>query len=271
MGEASHPGPRVREMHRRRVASSSDGEPLVRPIVGRDVIPRIEAGSVVSATGREASHNRYVALRDVEVLPREVEFGVHLGEEFDLTVADSPDEDEATVPESVFDTLEADLIPPVRSIVPTSVDVVATVIVSASTVPASSRALREVHSGPSTNVPTSLPGVVSFHDDEEVVAGSLVGNRFAVLSDNRSVHAESEVPVPVRPRRRLVLVSQDQDVEVSDHQWDPDTDSIGGASDVEVVDFPAPTVLDSLSCPGSGHLPVLTQSTLPECSTSGHE
>ena len=273
MGEASHPGPRVREMHRRRVASSSDDEPLVRPIVGRDVIPRREAGSVVTATGREASHNRYVALRDVEV-SREVEFGVHLGEEFDLTVADSPDEAEATVPESVLDTLEADLIPPVQSTVPASVDVATTAIVSASTVPASSRALREVHGGsPSTNVPTSLPGVVSFHDDEEAVAGSLVGNRFAVLSDNRSVHAESEVPVPVRPRRRLVLVSQDQNVEVSDHEWDPDTDSIGGASDVEVVDFPAPTVLETpLSwSPGSGHLPVLTQSTSPKCSTSGHE
>ena len=84
---------------------------------------------------------------------------------------------------------------------------------------------------------------MSFNDsDEEVVAGPLAGNRFAVLSDNRSVHGESEVPVPVRPRRRLVLVSPDPDVEVSDHEWDPDTDSIGGASDVEVVDFPAPTV-----------------------------
>ena len=61
--EASHPGPRIRERHRRRVASSSDDEPLVRPIVGCDVIPRTEAGFVVTATGREAGHNRYVALR----------------------------------------------------------------------------------------------------------------------------------------------------------------------------------------------------------------
>ena len=150
VGEASHPGPRVREMHRRRVASSSDDEPLVRPIVGRDVIPRREAGSVVIVTRREASHNTYVALRDVE-------FGVHLGEEFDLTVADSPDEaptiSEATVPESVLDTLEADLIPPMQSTVPASVDVAATAILSASTVPASSRALCAVHGGsPSTDV-----------------------------------------------------------------------------------------------------------------------
>ena len=64
---------------------------------------------------------------------------------------------------------------------------------------------------------------MSFNDsDEEDIAGSLVGNRFAVLSDNRSVHAELEFPVPVRPRRRLVLVSQDLDVKVSDHEWDRD-------------------------------------------------
>ena len=47
---------------------------------------------------------------DAEVLPRVVEqFGAHLGEEFDLMVADSPDEaptiSEATVPESVFSTV----------------------------------------------------------------------------------------------------------------------------------------------------------------------
>ena len=190
----------------------------------------------------------------------------------------------------------------------------AAILFSASTVPASSRALREVHRGRSpsvTQTPTTLPGVrasageahdlghgaiirwaisrsrsecrgphcgdsdMSFNDsDEEDVAGSLAGNRFAVLSDNRSVHAELEVPVPVRPRRRLVLVSQDPDVEVSDHEWDPDTDSIGGASDVEVVDVRAPTVPEPppLSwSPGSGHLPVLTQSTSSKCSTSGHE
>ena len=61
VGEASHPGPRVRDKHRRRVASWSDDEPLVRPIVSRDVIPRTEAGSAVT-------------------------------EEFDMTDADSPDE-----------------------------------------------------------------------------------------------------------------------------------------------------------------------------------
>ena len=78
--------------------------------------------------------------------------------------------------------------------------------------------------------------------DEEDLEGSLASNGFAVLSDNRSGHAELEVLVPVRPRRRLILVSQDPDVEVSDHEWDSDTDSIGGASDVEVVDVPAPTL-----------------------------
>ena len=40
IGEASHPGPRARVKHHRRVVSSSDDEPLVRPNIGRDVIPR---------------------------------------------------------------------------------------------------------------------------------------------------------------------------------------------------------------------------------------
>ena len=89
VGEASHPGPRVRDRHRRRVVSSDD-ELLERPIVGRDVFPRTEAGSVITASG------------------------AHLGEEFDLTIAESPDE--ATVPDSVIDALEADLIDPTSSV-----------------------------------------------------------------------------------------------------------------------------------------------------------
>ena len=84
---------------------------------------------------------------------------MHLGEEVDFTVADSPDEaptiSEATVPESVLDTLEADLTPPVPSTVPASADVAttqlstmptSTAILSASTAPASSRVLRTDHS-----------------------------------------------------------------------------------------------------------------------------
>ena len=55
VGEASHPGPRVRDKHRRRVASSSDDEPLIRPIVGREVIPRTEAVADLTASGREAT------------------------------------------------------------------------------------------------------------------------------------------------------------------------------------------------------------------------
>ena len=61
VGEASHPGPvktrsaRRLERSRRRVASSSDDEPLVRPVVGREVIPRIEAGADLLATGGEAT------------------------------------------------------------------------------------------------------------------------------------------------------------------------------------------------------------------------
>ena len=41
----------------------------------------------------------------------------------------------------------------------------------------------------------------------------------------------------VQGRRRLVLVSQNHDV-ARDHEWDPDTESIGGVSDVEEDDVP---------------------------------
>ena len=69
----------------------------------------------------------------VPVFPRELaQTGAHLGEEFDMTVADFPDEaqfatqvqnsgftiSEATVPDCVIDALEADLAPPVPSTVP---------------------------------------------------------------------------------------------------------------------------------------------------------
>ena len=58
------------------------------------------------------------------------------------------------------------------------------------------------------------------------------GNRLAPLSE----------PSGDR-RRRLVLVSQ-QEVPESDHEWDSDTDSIGGASDVEGVDVVEPTLVE---------------------------
>ena len=82
-----------------------------------------------------------------------------------------------------------------------------------------------------------VPTVVdmSFDDSDEEVA--MAGNRFAALGDHHSDQAEN------RPsRRRLVLVSQVHDVErASDHEWDADTDSIPGASDVEVGDEVEPT------------------------------
>ena len=43
-------------------------------------------------------------------------------------------------------------------------------------------------------------------------------------------------------RRRLVL--SQQEVPESDHEWDSDTDSIGGASDIEGVDVVEPTPVE---------------------------
>ena len=41
-----------------------------------------------------------------------------------------------------------------------------------------------------------------------------------------------------RPRRRLVLVSQNPDFVGSDREWDPDTESIGGAPEVDGEEVP---------------------------------
>ena len=46
-------------------------------------------------------------------------------------------------------------------------------------------------------------------------------------------------------RRRLVL--SQQEVPESDHEWDSDTDSIGGASDIEGVDVVEPTPVEDPS------------------------
>ena len=56
----NNPGPPHLIPHR--LASSSDDEPLVRPIIGRDVFPR-------TGTGSDSSHNRFAALADVETVP----------------------------------------------------------------------------------------------------------------------------------------------------------------------------------------------------------
>ena len=55
------------------------------------------------------------------------------------------------------------------------------------------------------------------------------GNRFAPLSEPSGESRRGD------GRRRLVLVSQ-HEVPESDDEWDSDTDSIGGASNVEGVD-----------------------------------
>ena len=77
------------------------------------------------------------------------------------------------------------------------------------------------------------PNVVDSSEDE---GSSLRGNRFAVLC----THGE----LPDRPRRRLVLVSQQDDHGV-DHEWDSDTDTVGGGSDVEVGEILEPTVVET--------------------------
>ena len=85
----------------------------------------------------------------------------------------------------------------------------------------------------------------SDQEDREVL---LAGNRYAARRDNNPGHSELEAPGPARPRRRLVLVSQNSDAKVSDREWDSDTNSIGGTSDVEVNDVPAPTVPETPFC-----------------------
>ena len=68
-------------------------------------------------------------------------------------------------------------------------------------------------------------------------ATPLHGNRFAVLGE------VPEAEVEDRPRKRLVLVSQHRnDRQGLDREWDSDTDTVGGVSDVEVTEVVEPTV-----------------------------
>ena len=96
----------------------------------------------------------------------------------------------------------------------------------ASTVPTDSREVRGVLRGVPGNDPT--------------VADTRSGNRFAPLSEPSGVEHEGRRGVR---RRRLVLISQ-QEVPESDHERDSDTDSTGGASDVEGVDVVAETPVE---------------------------
>ena len=68
---------------------------------------------------------------------------------------------------------------------------------------------------------------MSVDDSYQERPARLTGNRFDALSDTAE-------PSEGRPRRRLVLISQNPEPVASDHEWDPDTESIGGASEVEV-------------------------------------
>ena len=84
-----------------------------------------------------------------------------------------------------------------------------------------------------SRVPVSKPHTeaqkfvdMSADDSDREGQAQMSGNRFAVLGE------DVELDPVARPRRRLVLVSQNPDFVGSDHEWDPDTESIGGASEV---------------------------------------
>ena len=82
------------------------------------------------------------------------------------------------------------------------------------------------------------------------------GNRFAALSEagDDGQHSGHRGRPPAR--RRLVLVSQHGVADSPDHEWDPDTESIEGTSDVEIHDVVEPTVvpepinMDRVRAPG---------------------
>ena len=109
----------------------------------------------------------------------------------------------------------------------------------ASTVPASAQdvqaALREVGGSPT---------VVDMSADDSDREGQvhMSGNRFAVLGED--VELDRLDPV-ARPRRRLVLVSQNPDFVGSDYEWDPDTESIGGASEVDGEEVPEQSLFET--------------------------
>ena len=97
-----------------------------------------------------------------------------------------------------------------------------------STQPTGSRDVRAVLRG----VPSSDRTVVDMSGDS-----ARSGNRFAPLSEPSGESRKGE------RRRRLVLLTQ-QEVPESDHDWDSDTDNIGGASNVEGVDVVEPTPVE---------------------------
>ena len=85
---------------------------------------------------------------------------------------------------------------------------------------------------------------MSLDDSDRESQGRLSGNRFEAMSD-RAVDSEREVVPVARPRRRLVLLSQNADPIASDHEWDSDTESVEGVSDVEDEECPEASVLET--------------------------
>ena len=90
-----------------------------------------------------------------------------------------------------------------------------------------------------------VPEVVdmSLDDSDRESQGRLSGNRFEALSD-RAEDSQREVVPAARPRRRLVLLSQNADPVASDREWDPDTESVEGVSDVEEDECPEASALE---------------------------
>ena len=204
VGEASHPGPRVREKHRRRLASSSDDELLSRPMEGRDVIPRTD----------NSGSNRFA------ILAQNVPDGTPELEEAVVRPV-SLDRDQVRA-ESLLDALEVDLqrlgptiadsefrsqhhCPGVASDLATTQmsSTMPASTVPASTVPASSRALCEAFSGGllPVEVPLSVPGLASTQRDssEDDVPLSSLGRtrqRFLEATQWDSGAEFSDVLVP---------------------------------------------------------------------------
>ena len=106
-----------------------------------------------------------------------------------------------------------------------------------STVPESGQDFFVAHRASEDSGSPAVVDMTVDDSDQEHQPARLIGNRFEVLSDEAS---ESE-----RPRRRLVLIQNP----ASDHEWDPDTESIGGASEVEVEDVEVESAAPDLPIP----------------------
>ena len=282
VGEASNPGPRRQCRHR--FASSSEDEFLVRPIAGRDVIPRMEPRM-------EPDSNRFAALADAETVlagTQELEEvgdirerRSHVGDletivdaleedlgwrdrqaknsgprrrrrirgegsdrgspVHDLTLIDSSDDDAPfvvtrrsaasvargpeTEGEAQEDFSQAENIQPVRRLGRRLV------LVPQST--GTPRSVQDRSDFTATVVDESTDGI---HNDSIMESVEAVQSEGIVAEDG----VANRRPHHAQARRRLVLVSQSDPQEAPLGEWDSDTDSIGGASGVEVEDVLEP-------------------------------